>query len=490
MTVSHITTPTGTEEDVDQHPARIDGRAVMTGQGLAVYAPYDGRLLGEVPECDDGHVAAAVAAARRAMAEEPLPGWRRAAILDTAADLLADPPVVEELARTIALEAAKPITTARAEVARSASTFRFAASACRGLVGEMLPLDASPAGAGRLGFAMRVPVGVVGAITPFNFPVNLVAHKLAPAIAAGCPVVLKPAHQTPLSGLALAELLLDRCGLPPGWLHVVTGSGAGPGAALVASEGVAMITFTGSPSVGWSIRASAPRKKVSLELGNNAPVLVQPDGDWEAAAERIALAGYAHAGQSCISVQRVLVHRSVADDLTTSLTKHVQALTVGDPLDEGTQVSTVIDRAARDRIVGWVDEAVAGGATVLAGGAVRDDGILTPTLIAGVTPDMRVSCDEVFGPVVGIQVYDDLDEGLRLANDTRYGLHAGIFTSDLATARRAMETLDFGGVIVNDVPTWRADQMPYGGLRDSGNTREGPAYAVREMTELRSVVIA
>lgn len=475
---------------MQQRPARIDGRAITTLTGMAVHAPYGGDVLAEVPECDDEHVASAVASASRARREDPLPAWRRAEILDTAATLLADPAVSEDLARTVAQEAAKPITTARGEVDRCASTFRFAAAACRGLVGEMLPLDASAAGEGRLGFALRIPIGVVGAITPFNFPVNLVAHKVAPAIAAGCPVVLKPAHQTPLSGLALAELLLDRCGLPPGWLHVVTGPGARAGAALVAHDDVAMITFTGSPEVGWAIRANAPRKKVSLELGNNAPVLIQPDGDWEAAAARIAVAGYTHAGQSCISVQRVLVHRDIAERFTRALTEQVSALIVGDPLDETTQVSAVIDHVARDRIRSWIAEAVTMGATVAVGGAVRDDGVLTPTVLTGVRPQMRVSCDEVFGPVVGVQVYDDVEEGFALANDTRYGLHAGIFTADLATARRAMEVLDFGGIVVNDVPTWRADQMPYGGLRDSGNTREGPAYAVQEMTELRSVVLA
>jgi acyl-CoA reductase-like NAD-dependent aldehyde dehydrogenase len=474
---------------VSQHPVRIDGQPVTTPTSARILAPYDGQLVGEVPVCDAGHVERAVAAAKRTLAEEPLPAWRRAEVLDRAAELLATPEVAEDLARSIALEAAKPISTARVEVQRCVSTFRFSAVACRALAGEMLPLDASQAGEGRLGFTMRVPVGVIGAITPFNFPLNLVAHKLAPAIAAGCPVVLKPAGQTPITGLKLAELLLDRCGLPGGWLHTVTGSGSVVGAALVAHDDVAMITFTGSPEVGWGIRASAPRKKVSLELGNNAPVIVQPDGDWRTAATKIAAAGFSHAGQSCISVQRVLVHEDIAEPFTAALVDAVSALRVGDPLDDATQVSALIDTDNRDRVVAWIEEAVQGGAQVACGGEVGADGVLRPTVLTDVDPDAKVCRDEVFGPLVAVNTYRDVEDAFAAANDSRYGLHAGIFTSELAVARRAIEVLHFGGIIVNDVPTWRADQMPYGGLRDSGNTREGPAYAVHEMTELRTAVL-
>lgn len=475
---------------MNQHPVRIDGQAVTTEQSIEIRAPYDGALIGAVPRCSTAHVDTAVAAARRAMHEQPLPAWQRAAVLDRAAELLADPDVAEDLARTIAREAAKPITTARVEVERAVSTFRFSSAVARSLTGEMLALDAAAAGEGRLGFALRVPVGVVGAITPFNFPLNLVAHKLAPAIAAGCAVVLEPAGQTPFSGIKLAELLLDRCGLPAGYLHVVTGSGREVGAALVDHDDVAMITFTGSPEVGWGIRASAPRKKVSLELGNNAPVIVEPDADWRTAATKIAAAGTSHAGQSCISVQRVLVHRDIAADVEVALAEAFDALVVGDPLDDATQVSALIDAGNRDRVQDWVTEALADGARLVAGGELTEDGVLRPTVLADVTNAMTVCNTEVFGPVVGVQVYDDVEEAFALANDTRYGLHAGIFTSNLAVAKRAIEVLDFGGVIVNDVPTWRADQMPYGGLRDSGNTREGPAYTVLEMTELRSAVIS
>jgi acyl-CoA reductase-like NAD-dependent aldehyde dehydrogenase len=475
---------------MSQHPVRIDGKPVTTDEGSVIEAPFDGREIGEVPKCSSAHVDTAVAAAKRVMEEEPLPAWRRAEILDRAAELLATDEVFEDLARTIALEAAKPITTARTEVTRCISTFRFSAAVCRTLSGQVVPLDASQAGEGRLGFTVRVPVGVVGAITPFNFPLNLVAHKVAPAIAAGCAVVLKPAGQTPFTGIKLAELLLDRCGLPAGWLHTVTGAGREVGAALVEHDDVGMITFTGSAEVGWGIRADAPRKKVSLELGNNAPVIIEPDGDWQAAATKIGAAGYSHAGQSCISVQRVLVHEDIADAFTAELVETVGALVVGDPLDDDTQVSALITSDDRDRVHDWIEEAVADGATVACGGEVGDDGVLQPTVLTGVDPDAKVCRQEVFGPLVVVNTYGDLEEAFAAANDTRYGLHAGIYTGSLATTKRALEALDFGGIIVNDVPTWRADQMPYGGKRDSGNTREGPEYAVHEMTEIRTVVIS
>jgi acyl-CoA reductase-like NAD-dependent aldehyde dehydrogenase len=354
------------------------------------------------------------------------------------------------------------------------------------LTGEVVPLGASEVGAGKLALTLRIPIGVIGAITPFNFPLNLVAHKLAPAIAAGCPVVLKPASQTPLSAIALADLLFE-AGLPRGYLSVVTGPSAEVGEHLVAHPDIAMITFTGSPEVGWSIRAKAARKKVSLELGNNSPVVIEADGDWETAARKIAVGGYSHAGQSCISVQRVYVQAGIADAFSELLARLVDDLVVGDPLDEATDVSALISPTERDRVLAWVEEAEAAGAKVTAGGMVRD-GILAPTVLIGATPAMKVCSEEVFGPVVAVTPYGDLDEALRLANQTRYGLQAAIFTASLRSALRAARELDYGGVLINEIPTWRADQMPYGGLRDSGNTREGPHYAIAEMTEPRLVV--
>ncbi|MGH9040213.1 MAG: aldehyde dehydrogenase family protein [Acidimicrobiia bacterium] len=453
---------------------------------LPVRSPYDGSEIGRVPACGAAEVDRAVVAARAALDSGPLPAWRRAEILDRAAALLGEK--VEAMAAIIAAEAAKPIKTARVEAKRAISTFTFAAAEARRLTGEMVPMEASDVGEGKLAFTLRVPIGVVGAISPFNFPLNLVAHKLAPAIAAGCPVVLKPASQTPLSAIALANLLLDEAGLPAGWLSVVTGKGSVVGEGLVQHPGIAMITFTGSPEVGWDIRAKAARKKVSLELGNNSPVLIEADGDWETAAKKIAVAGFSHAGQSCISTQRVLVHSSVANAFTDRLVSLVEDLVVGDPMDEATDVSALISEGDRDRVQSWIEEAEAGGAKVLAGGEVRD-GVLAPTVLAGVRPEMKVCSQEVFGPVVAIATYDALDDALALANDTRYGLQAAIFTSNLSAALRAARELDYGGVLINEVPTWRADQMPYGGVRDSGNTREGPHYSVQEMTEQRLVVV-
>jgi acyl-CoA reductase-like NAD-dependent aldehyde dehydrogenase len=301
-------------------------------------------------------------------------------------------------------------------------------------------------------------------------------------------VVLKPASQTPLSAIALAELFLDECGLPAGHLNVVTGGGGTVGNALVDHPDVAYVSFTGSGEVGWGIAERASRTKVALELGNNSPVIIEADGDWDRAARTIAVAGFSHAGQSCVSTQRVYVHGDVVDDFCATLTKLVGDLRLGDPLDEDTDVSALITTDDRDRVKAWIDEAVAGGAQLLTGGDVRD-GLLLPTLLRDVQPDMRVCRDEVFGPVVAVQPYRDLDEALRLADDTRYGLQAGIFTARIDTAMRAAGRLHYGTVLVNEVPTWRADQMPYGGVRESGNTKEGPAYAVREMTEERLVVV-
>jgi acyl-CoA reductase-like NAD-dependent aldehyde dehydrogenase len=453
---------------------------------IVVRSPYDGHEVGRVPRHGAGDVDRAVTAAARALRQQPLPPWQRADVLDRAARVLGER--LDEFARIVAEEAAKPIKTARVEAARAVSTFTFAAVEARSLTGDMVPVDGSQVGDGRLAFTLRVPVGVVAAISPFNFPLNLVAHKLAPAIAAGCPVVLKPASQTPLSALALAAVLTEECGLPADYLHVVTGSGGEVGAALVEHPDVAYITFTGSSEVGWGIAAKAGRKKVALELGNNSPVIVEADGDWETAARTIATAGFSHAGQSCVSVQRIYVAAAVAEAFTSALAKLVDELVVGDPLDGATDVSALISEGERDRVTAWIDEAAAQGAKVVAGGGV-ENGVLRPTVLTDVTPDMKVCRDEIFGPVVAVQAYDSLDEALRLADDTRYGLQAGIFTASLASAFRAARELHFGTVLVNEVPTWRADQMPYGGVRESGNTKEGPHWAVRAMTDERLVVI-
>jgi acyl-CoA reductase-like NAD-dependent aldehyde dehydrogenase len=453
---------------------------------IEVRAPFDGSLIGRVPSCSPADVDRAVVAARRAM-ETPLPAWKRAEILDNAANRLAARR--EEFATVIAREAAKPIKTARIEVDRAVGTFRFAAVEARTLVGEVVAMDAIPAGEGKFGFTMRVPIGVVGAIAPFNFPLNLVVHKVGPAIAAGCALVLKPASQTPFSSILLARMLIDECGLPAEWLSVVTGGGSTVGNALVDHPDVALLTFTGSPDVGWGIRARAPRKRVGLELGNNAPIIIEPDGDWKTAAAKIRVAGFSHAGQSCISTQRILVHESIATNFLDELVRQVSTLVVGDPLDENTDVSSLISTSERDRVHSWIDEAVAEGAHVVLGGEITPEGLLRPTIVVDARPSMKICAKEVFGPVVAVSTYSDVADALRIANDSDFGLQAAIFTSNIGTALNAVRTLDFGGVVVNDVPTFRADQQPYGGLRDSGNTREGPAYSVREMTEIRMVIL-
>ena len=466
----------------------LAGERFTSTQYLEVRSPYDNSLIGKIPACTAADVDRAVAVARAALHAGPMPLWRRAQILDIAAARLTERR--EEFAQIISRESAKPIKTARVEAERAAGTFSFAAAEARKLAGEMIPLDALQSGEGKFGFTLRVPIGVVGAIAPFNFPLNLVVHKVAPAIAAGCPVVLKPASQTPFSSIALAEMLIDECGLPADYLQVVTGGGSTVGNAVVDHPDIALITFTGSPDVGWGIRSRAPRKRVGLELGNNAPVIIEADGNWLQAADKIRMAGFSHAGQSCISTQRIFVHSSIATQFTDALAERVATLVVGDPADEATDVSALISISERDRVKSWIDEAVTQGAQLVSGGVIGEDGVLRPTILANVSHDMKVCAGEVFGPVVAIASYDDLDEALRLANDSAFGLQAAIFTSDIGKGLKAIRTLDFGGVLVNEVPTWRADQQPYGGLRDSGNTREGPAFSVKEMTDIRMVVIS
>ena len=463
----------------------LDGEWIETGEWHEVRSPYSGETVARVPEAGAEHARRAVDAATKAM-ENALPAHQRAEILDRVATLLRERQ--DDVAQTICAEAAKPLKAARVEAERAVSTFTMAAVEARRLAGEVVPMDASPAGVGKLAYTLRIPIGVVGAITPFNFPLNLVGHKVAPALAAGCAVVLKPAGQTPLSALLLAELETE-AGLPAGWLNVLVGPSAEIGDVLVEDERVRLITFTGSAEVGWKLRERAARKKVNLELGNATPVVVEADAELEQAATKLAANAFSFAGQSCISVQRIYVHRSAYQDFIGRFIPKVEALQVGDPAEEDTDVGPVIDEDARERIVSWIEEAKAGGATVLTGGEVAG-GLLRPTVLADVTPEMKVSCLEVFGPLCTVSAYDSVDEAFALANGTEYGLQAGIFTGSVHTALAAANELEFGGVTVNEAPTFRADQMPYGGVKASGNTKEGPHYAVREMTEERLVVLA
>jgi acyl-CoA reductase-like NAD-dependent aldehyde dehydrogenase len=459
----------------------IGGEWIDTGEWIDVRSPYSGDVVGRVAKANSQHACQALDAAERAM-REPLPAHKRAEILVKVAAALGRRH--DEVARLISDEAGKPMKAARVEAQRAMSTYTFAAVEARKLAGEMVPMDAAQAGTGKLAFTLRQPVGIVGAISPFNFPLNLVAHKLAPALAAGCAVVLKPASQTPLSALLLAELE-EEAGLPPGWVNVVVGPASELGDVLVEDERVKLITFTGSSGVGWALRERAAKKRVNLELGNATPVIVAADADVELAATKVAQNAFSFAGQSCISVQRVYVERSAYDDFVRILLPLVDALKVGDPSEEDTDVGPVIDDDARERILEWV-RATSG--DVLTGGDVDGD-VIRPTVIANPAADDKVSCEEVFGPVCTVSAVDTLDEAIELANATRYGLQAGIFTRGLGNALRAAQKLEFGGVVVNEAPTFRTDQMPYGGVKDSGNTREGPRYAVREMTEERLVVL-
>ncbi len=464
----------------------IDGEEVATAERSQVRSPYSGEVVGTAAVATAEHAARAVDAAAAALARGAPAQHQRATILERARELVRDR--ADEFARCIAEEAGKPLKTARAEVARCQDTLLFAAVEARKLAGSVVPFEASSNGAGKLGFTLHHPKGVVAAITPFNFPLNLVAHKLAPAFAAGCPVVLKPAGDTPLTALLLAGALVE-AGMPRGFLNVVTGPSSVIGGAITAPDPVAVVSFTGSTDVGRALAEANPHKTVLLELGNNTPVIVDASADLERAAAKLAATGYSFAGQSCIAAQRVYVHQQVRDDFVALLTDAVAALKVGDPLDPDTDVGPLIRPDDRDRVVAWIREAQDAGAKLRLGGEVNGDETLQPTILDEVTPDMRVSSEEVFGPVLAIQAVTDLDEAIRLANATRYGLQAGIFTGDLAAALRAARELIFGGVTVNESPTYRADQMPYGGLRDSGNTREGPAYAIRDYLEETVVVV-
>jgi acyl-CoA reductase-like NAD-dependent aldehyde dehydrogenase len=469
---------------VPERKLLIGGDWIDTGEWVDVKSPYSGEPVGRVAKAGAVETRRAIDAAETAM-REPLPAHKRAEILVRVAGYLGKRH--DEVARTISDEAGKPMKAARVEARRAMSTYTFAAVEARKLAGEVVPMDASQAGEGKLAFTLRPPIGVVGAISPFNFPLNLVAHKLAPALAAGCAVVLKPASQTPLSALLLAELETE-AGLPPGWVNVLVGPASEIGDVLIEDERVKAITFTGSGPVGWKIAERAPRKRVNLELGNATPVIITADADIELAAKAMAANAFSFAGQSCISVQRIYVEASAYGRFVELFVPRVDDLKLGDPADEETDVGPVIDEGARERILEWIEEARAGGARVLTGGDTDGD-LIRPTVLADAAPELKVSCEEVFGPVCTVNSVGSVDEAIELANGTRYGLQAGIFTGDIKTALRAAQELEFGGVTINEAPTFRADQMPYGGVKDSGNTREGPAYAVRALTEERLVVI-
>ncbi|MGN6133555.1 MAG: aldehyde dehydrogenase family protein [Aureliella sp.] len=464
----------------------IDGQWAEGAGRVSVKNKYTGEVIGEVavpgPHDVDRALASAVQGAK-VMAS--LATHRRVAILAKTSSEIARRR--EALATTIAKEAGKPIKFARAEVDRAATTFQLASEEARRIHGETIAYDAVPNGENTFGFWWRKPVGVVGAITPFNFPLNLVAHKLAPAIAAGNAFVLKPAELTPLTAVALMEILQE-AGLPAQAGQLLPGSGAEVGGAIVADRRVAKITFTGSAEVGRQILARAGIKKVTLELGNSSPVIVAPDADLDYVARRCAIGAFAHSGQVCISVQRIYSDQSIGDQLRERMIAATENISVGDPLLETTDVGPMIAEKEAERIEQWVDQAERGGARRLIGGQ-REGAVYYPTLLDHTSPDMRVMTDEVFAPVASLISCDDFDQSLREANATGYGLQAAVFTRDIDRVLTAIGQLDFGGVIINDMPGFRVDHMPYGGNKQSGLGREGVRFAIEEMTNIQTVAI-
>jgi acyl-CoA reductase-like NAD-dependent aldehyde dehydrogenase len=467
-------------------PFWIAGKPVTSEQTAVVRQPFDGGEAGShfVPSTAD--IEAAVRAAHDVREEAATqPAHVRAAALDHVSQTLGAR--TEELARLITAESGKPLKWARGEVGRAVSTFRWAAEEARRFSGELQRLDTDPGGTGRLALVRRVPKGPVLGITPFNFPLNLVAHKVAPAIAVGAPIVLKPAPATPLTALALGEILAET-DLPAGsWSILPVGNEAA--AALVTDPRLPVVSFTGSVPVGWGIRDSVPRKHVALELGGNAAVLVCPDWtDLEFAAQRIATFAMYQAGQSCISVQRVYAHADVYGELVERVLAQVKTLGVGDPRSGTTDVGPLINIAAAERVGSWVAAAVKAGGELRTGGT-REGATLAPTVLTGVPENADVMAEEVFGPVVSLNRVTSIDEGLRLINHSRFGLQAGVFTKELATAFDVSAKLRVGGIVIGDVPSFRADQMPYGGVKDSGVGREGPASAMLDFTEERVTVL-
>jgi acyl-CoA reductase-like NAD-dependent aldehyde dehydrogenase len=466
----------------------INGRKVSPGGGKVriIQSPFDSRVVAEATTAETGLIEEAIAAASEARATmHALSSYGRARILEQVADTVGEDR--EDLARLLEEEAGKPISLARLEVDRCIQTFTDAAHWARRPHAEAIPLDGFPPGQQRLGLLRRFPVGVVAAITPFNFPLNLVAHKLAPAIAAGCPVVLKPASQTPSMALRLAEFIV-KAGLPAGALQVLVLAGADADP-LVTDDRIAMVTFTGSADVGWGIKARAGHKKVTLELGGNAAAIVESDADWALAARRLANGAFAYAGQSCISVQRIYVHETIAAAFTDALVAAAAEMPCGDPRDEKTVCGPLIDAANADRVEDWISRAQARGGRLLCGNR-RVGSVISPTVIADAPDDAEVSCDEVFGPVVTLSAYRDFTEALTRVNNSRYGLQAGIYTNDWRKIWQAFETLEVGGVIHNEAPTFRVDPMPYGGVKHSGMGREGARWAIEEMTEPRLLVLS
>ncbi len=463
----------------------LDGKWVSSPKLTDVVSPYSREVIDTIPDATPQQIEATLAAAvKAAAAMAKLTAYERSQILLRAADILATK--VEDMARTISMEEGKPLFESRGEAGRTPDIFRLCAFEGAQLRGETLPLDAQAATVGKMGFTLRVPCGIVVAITPFNYPLLLVAHKVGPALASGNAVILKPASKTSLTALKLTRIFLE-AGLPENGLQCVTGSGQAVGMALCSDRRVRKISFTGSTEVGEKITQVAGVKKLSLELGSNSPMVVLPDAPLDTVADATAIGGYVNAGQVCISTQRVLVHRKIYGDFLDALKPKVEAIKVGDPLKDDTKLSAMITEGAAQRVQTWIEEACQGGARVVTGGE-RNGQVFAPTVVADVKPEMKVSCDELFGPAVAVTPVDSIDEAIALANDSKYGLGAGIFTSDIKNALRFAREVQSGTIQINWTPLWRADFMPYGGLKGSGIGKEGPRYAIEEMTEIKTVV--
>ncbi|MES9684081.1 aldehyde dehydrogenase [Bacillus sp. AFS001701] len=463
----------------------INGQYVETENYSDLLSPYSQEKIADIAIANKLQTQNAIQVAydsKEVMAK--IPAHQRAAILEKVSQLLEEN--LEEAARVIALESAKPLIFAKAEVIRTVETYKFASEEAKRIHGETIPFDAAVSGIGKIGYTIRNPIGVIGAITPFNFPMNLVAHKVGPAIAAGNTVVLKPASQTPLSAFYIADLF-KKAGLPDGVLNVVTGPGRVVGDAIVESDLVSMVTFTGSSSVGIALRAKAGLKKTTLELGSNAALIIDEDIDVTKAIDRCLMGAFSNQGQICISLQRIYVHEKIYDEFVSQFAKSASELKLGDPLDTETYVSSLISSNELDRALSWIEEAKAQGATIATGGKTLGN-ILEPTIILDVTSNMKVSCNEVFAPIVSICKVSSVEEAIDAVNDSRYGLQAGIYTNSVVNALKAADDLHVGGVVINDVPTFRVDQMPYGGVKESGTGREGLKYAIEEMTEMKLVI--
>ena len=450
-----------------------------------LHAPHTNEVIAQIPQATREEVDEAINIAyqaNRQMAE--LTAYERSAILEQLTQLFIDNRA--KAAEIIALEASKPVKYALAEIDRTIETYKFAAEEAKRITGEIIPMDAAKNGADRFGYTIEQPIGVLGAITPFNFPQNLVAHKVGPAIAAGNTVVLKPASQTPLSALFLAELI-DQTALPKGAFNVVTGSGKTVGDALVESDKVKMITFTGSPAVGKGIRNKAGLKKVALELGSNAGLIIDKGVDLAKIVPKCVMGAFSNQGQVCISLQRTYIMDELYDEFIEQFTLLTKQLIIGSPLDESTDISAMIHSDEQDRALSWVQEAVEYGAEIIAGGKIQN-GVFLPTILTNVEATSKVACQEVFAPIVVVNRISSIEEGIEAINDSNYGLQAGIFTNDIKTAFKVSKELEVGGVMINDIPTYRIDQMPYGGVKESGTGKEGLKYAIHEMMETKLVV--